>query len=272
MAEDNHYMFYIDESFDQEIHVLVAYGFLYKHWFNTHQAVIRAKQRVFPEKDAWKLEIKSNWLRIKAERDKRAYLKKLTPDELKVLTDALYEVILENAFQKICLAAVLDVKTNQEQQRYPYEPELYTYKMLLSKVALFLKRNDATGILICDETKQSKLHIENLRNCNDFDGEWDEDLRQRIIENPLFVDSQYNNLIQLADLCAYNVFRVFKYNDPQYEYFQKIAPLIKNFGRAPRTESRLAIGVVGYSVAIQPKPIPGSETAKRFDKVIRFLC
>ena len=47
---------------------------------------------------------------------------------------------------------------------------------------------------------------------------------KNIIENLLFVDSQYNNFIQLTDLCAYNINRAFKDDNPNYEFFKLILP------------------------------------------------
>lgn len=45
---------------------------------------------------------------------------------------------------------------------------------------------------------------------------------------PFFVESYLSNGVQLADLCAYNIFRAFKYESEDYEYFQKILPYIYN--------------------------------------------
>ena len=45
-----------------------------------------------------------------------------------------------------------------------------------------------------------------------------------IIEYPFFTDSKLSNGIQLIDLCCYNVYRAFRNEDFNYEYFQKLMP------------------------------------------------
>ena len=40
----------------------------------------------------------------------------------------------------------------------------------------------------------------------------------------MFVDSQYNNFIQLTDLYAYNVNRAFKDDNPDYLFFKRLLP------------------------------------------------
>ena len=43
-----------------------------------------------------------------------------------------------------------------------------------------------------------------------------------IVEYPFFVRSELSNGIQLADLIAYNVYRAFKAQDPEYPYFKML--------------------------------------------------
>ena len=45
-----------------------------------------------------------------------------------------------------------------------------------------------------------------------------------IVEYPFFTRSELSNGVQLADLLAYNVYRVFRDEDPEYPYFQSIRP------------------------------------------------
>lgn len=43
-----------------------------------------------------------------------------------------------------------------------------------------------------------------------------------IVEMPMFVESYLSNGVQLADLCAYNVYRAFREQDPEYPFFARI--------------------------------------------------
>ena len=45
-----------------------------------------------------------------------------------------------------------------------------------------------------------------------------------IVEYPFFTRSELSNGVQLADLLAYNVYRVFKDEDFSYPYFRRVLP------------------------------------------------
>ena len=45
-----------------------------------------------------------------------------------------------------------------------------------------------------------------------------------IVEYPFFTRSELSNGVQLADLLAYNVYRAFRDEDPNYPYFRSILP------------------------------------------------
>ena len=52
-----------------------------------------------------------------------------------------------------------------------------------------------------------------------------------IVEYPFFTRSELSNGVQLADLLAYNVYRAFRDECLDYEYFKLMLP---NFYRRPR--------------------------------------
>jgi hypothetical protein len=47
---------------------------------------------------------------------------------------------------------------------------------------------------------------------------------RRIVEYPFFTASELSNGVQLADLCAYNVYRAFKDERLDYDYFKLMLP------------------------------------------------
>ncbi len=49
---------------------------------------------------------------------------------------------------------------------------------------------------------------------------------KHIVEMPLFVRSELSNGVQLADLLAYNIYRCFRYEKPDYPFFVKTLPYI----------------------------------------------
>lgn len=56
---------------------------------------------------------------------------------------------------------------------------------------------------------------------------------RHIIEYPFFARSELSNGVQLADLCAYNVYRAFKSRDLTYPYFERLLPF---FYRRPNQD------------------------------------
>ena len=65
----------------------------------------------------------------------------------------------------------------------------------------------------------------------------------------MFVASELSNGVQLADLCAYNVYRAFKTEDLEYEFFDRIQA---NLYRAPH---RLGAQVEGLKVFPDESPL-----------------
>ncbi len=51
-------------------------------------------------------------------------------------------------------------------------------------------------------------------------------------EVPFFNVSQYSQILTLPDLVAYNVYHRFRYDKPEYRYYQRIKPyLYRRFGK-----------------------------------------
>ena len=106
------------------------------------------------------------------------------------------------------------------------DPNIFAIQYLMERISLYMdinhKRDNA--IIVMDKCSDSiekmlnKTHTLQLEDGYSWKG------IKNIIENIMFVDSQYNNFIQLTDLCAYNINRAFKDDNPNYEFFQRILP------------------------------------------------
>ncbi|MDD3435669.1 MAG: DUF3800 domain-containing protein [Candidatus Gastranaerophilales bacterium] len=226
------FLFYIDDSGQidynpnaSEYFVYNALGFNSHDWNKINQQVVELKQNIFKTPNAELLELKSNWIRIPKEREKRWYLKKLSETELKQLTDRLLDIIIQN---NIILIAVVINKNNMLKKygQNAYPPNIYAMELLLERISLFMHRKykDKQAIIIADRCSNN---IEDLLNKNHVEhrgklGGYTWKNLSIVIENLLFVDSKYSNFIQLTDICAYNVFRAFKDRNPNYEFFQRI--------------------------------------------------
>ena len=223
------YIFYIDESGEigynsgTKYFVFNALGIDAKNWKNINKNVNDLKTAIFNTNDAPILEIKSNWLRSPHERNKRDYLKNLSENELKQFTQGLYDIIVNND----CVLISMVMNKDSLLKKYginAIEPNILAIEYLLERISIYMDVNhqDKQAIIVMDKCSDNiekllnRLHTLHLQDGYSWKG------IKNIIENIMFVDSQYNNFIQLTDLCAYNINRAFRDDNPDYEFFQRI--------------------------------------------------
>jgi len=238
------HLFYVDESGEREYtskgryFVLTALGVQGQHWKALNGAVLTLKQTYFND---FGVEIKSNWLRMPDERQRR-YLDRYAIDAvaLRAFTDKLYNVLL--AYDVVIIAAVIDKQQMQRQYVSPQSPSSLAYRLLFERIEKYLANRPQTdyGIVIFD--KITKLEVEKqgyedlLSRQHQRYLEKGTDFQQidHIVEGLLFIPSFENNLLQLADLCGYNVYRQFVDHGDEwdrrgvfsgcYPYFERIEP------------------------------------------------
>ncbi|MCS6937177.1 MAG: DUF3800 domain-containing protein [Candidatus Bipolaricaulota bacterium] len=235
------YLFYLDESGEREYEsrgryfVLCALGLPVSEWRALNNDVLMLKNTYF--RDA-RVEIKSAWLRIPKEREKR-YIHRyhLTEDELNEFVAKLYDALL--SYNITIIASVINKEQMQDQYKQPQSPSSLAYRLLFERIELFLESlPDAFGLILFDkitdlqvmkkgyEDLLTQQHLRYLEKGTEF-------VRvNRIVEGLLFIPSHENNLLQLADLCGYNIYRqFFMYGDEwdahrrfinRYSYFERI--------------------------------------------------
>ena len=225
------FLFYIDESGEiaynsgSKYFVFNALGIDSNNWKNINQQVNNLKTAIFQSENAPILEVKSNWIRFPQERNKRKYLASLSPEELKQLSNGLFDIIVNN--DCVLISTVINKDSLLRQYGInKQDPNIFAIQYLMERISLYMdinhKRDNA--IIAMDKCSDSiekmlnKTHTLQLEDGYSWKG------IKNIIENIMFVDSQYNNFIQLTDLCAYNINRAFKDDNPNYEFFQRILP------------------------------------------------
>ena len=106
------------------------------------------------------------------------------------------------------------------------EPNIFAIQYLLERISLFMAFNhpDEQAIVIMDKCSDSIEKMLNRTHTLQVEEGYSWKGIKNIIENIMFVDSQYNNFIQLTDLCAYNVNRAFKDDNPDYPFFKALLP------------------------------------------------
>ncbi len=234
------YLFYLDESGEREYEskgryfVLCALGIPTHEWKPLNNEVLMLKSTYFRDP---KVEIKSTWLRIPKERQKR-YLARypITEGELNEFINKLYDALLSHDVTLI--ASVIDKHQMLEKYKQPQSPSSLAYRMIFECIELFLKKQNAFGLIIFDKITDFQMmkkgyedlltqqHLRYLEKGTEYIQV------NRIVEGLLFVPSQENNFLQLADLCGYNIYRQFRdYGsewdiqqrfDHRYPYFAKI--------------------------------------------------
>ncbi len=235
------YLFYLDESGEREYQsrgqyfVLCALGVPISQWRALNLDVLTLKRTYFNRVD---VEVKSSWLRRPQEREKR-YLSPygITEVDLREFTEKLYEVLL--AYDVVIIASVIDKHQIQNQYHTPQSPSSLAYRLLFERIELFLKKQDGVyGILIFDKINEAQFrkkgyenllaqqHLRYLERGTEFVQV------NQIAEGLLFIPSHENNILQLADLCAYNIYRQFHDYGTEWEsgfqnkypYFARIEP------------------------------------------------
>lgn len=197
------------------------------------------KKLVFGTAD---VEVKCNWLRIPDERRER-YLDRfgITDDDLSDFTDGYYTLIKQAPLEFI--AAVVDKLHMQEHygNNAHYAPTV-AYDVLLQRAVQAVKVGETIAVTIDDISGSTPKH----NDYKDLLKKHHERLRQRgsayqrgisfqAITGPVrFMNSSHSDLVQVADLAAYNVHRQFRdFGDewergdvartlPTYSYFQRI--------------------------------------------------
>jgi Protein of unknown function (DUF3800) len=241
------YFFYFDESGSRDpdvgnraaptkdsLYVLLAIGIWEGHWRKLERAVSHVKLELADYlrrdgKGAFDLadcEVKSNWVRNPGERaEKSKFLNALSPADLKRLTDAFFEQLSK------CRATVFAVIVDK---RYLHDHITHetlhkkAYELALERIENFMREYHGKhlALIVMDDTSRTLNRAVAMKHAFfQRAGNTNVDFKH-IVEYPFFSASELSNGVQLADLCAYNVYRAFKTRDFDYPYFAHLVPHI----------------------------------------------
>lgn len=214
--------------------VLTAIGF-YEHRWNRFDREINhvkrllirnIKRRVRIPLELADAEIHSSDIRIPKQRKRHKFLSELTDDELDRLVETFYNQLGQQYMQ------VFSVVIEKAKLRDFMDSDKVTkkaYELLLERIEMYLRcvHPKHNGICIVDNTtRQLNRSLAMKHSYFQAAGTSSGCKLRHIIEEPLFVESELCNGVQLADLCAYNIFHAFRYKKLDYPYFQRILPYI----------------------------------------------
>jgi hypothetical protein len=239
----NTYLFYVDESGQREYgrtsryFALCGLGVPVESWQLLNNNIHTLKLSYFGTPS---VEIKSVWLR-QPEARKKHYLDlySITEAKLQECITRLYEILDHPSLA--LFASVVDKTQMTQMYTMPQNSSSLAYRHIFERFQHFLEsQDDATyGMVIFDkihdaafrtkgyENLLTRQHLRYLQQGTDFVQ------IDNIVEGLLFISSSENNFVQLADLCAYNLFRQFKDHGrqwdnptadrwPLYSYFSRI--------------------------------------------------
>ena len=186
-------------------------------------------------------EIKSNWLRIPKERSRR-YLSQynLSEEKLTSFVDDYYDCFLGKDLTII--AAVVDKVHMADDYDSPWYPPAVAYELLVQRAQLELEGSGSFSVEIDNmsgKTPNNNPYDRNLMRQHALLQQYGSTLRKGMRLDGLagrlvFVDSARSELVQVADLVAYNVFRQFREHGeeweeeglkklPTYAYFRRLS-------------------------------------------------
>lgn len=207
------------------------------------------------------VEIKSTWLRIPDQKERR-YLNpySITDEMLTEFVKKYYSIIANADLQLI--AAVVDKVHTQEDYPEPWYAPTIAYELLMQRVVQAFSVSNCVRVAIDDMTgktpKRNDYKI-NLQRHHEKLRQHGSSLQKGINFGPLspnikFVNSANSHLIQVADVISYNVYRQFKEHGdawettgqrllPSYEWFSRIG---RKFRQGPNQR------IQGYGIVKFP--------------------
>ncbi|MCH8343793.1 MAG: DUF3800 domain-containing protein [Planctomycetes bacterium] len=243
------YFFYIDESgsrdhttigtradgskFDKDhIFVLCAVSLLEHKWNRFETAINNVKREIIDDVQSATgkrftiadVDIHSNLVRQPSRRNQHPFFQWVTREQMTRLTDAFYTQLLQNYMRLFAIVIdkrkLADFFDQEKMARKAYE-------LLLERIQNFLAEfhQSHKGVIVSDDCgKQMNRSLALKHNYFQLQGTSSGVRLTNIVEKPFFVRDELSNGAQLADLCAYNVYRVFRYPSADYSYFERILP------------------------------------------------
>lgn len=204
------------------------------------------------------IEVKSNWLRIPRERQKR-YLDQcfgLTEAGLTEFVGQVYDLIIQLRCELLC--CVVDKEEMQRRYSQPWYAPAAAYESIIQRVQMHMNEVDGMASVTIDAmsgaTPAGNQYHDNLvrhhRQLRTSGSRLQPGLAINRIGDLGFAESHHDERIQLADIVAYNAYRQFvdydgNVDDPahRYAHFGRLSPKFRQHRGA----------IAGYGVVAFPR-------------------
>jgi len=241
------YFFYIDESGNRDpkvekvrpdgtripkdwLYVLTGICLFERRWHGFEKTLNRHKARLKDQiyrthgvrLDLADCEVKSVWLRNRFQRAKHPFLSRLTGAEINALMECCYGQL---AYHHMRVFAVIVDKRHLLGYMDAEKLHRKSWELLAESVERFMRTMHPKhqAVMVTDDVSLQMNRSLAMKHAYLQDqGTASSLLLTHICEMPLFVRSELSNGVQLADLCAYNIYRAFRDGNLRYPFFERI--------------------------------------------------
>ena len=154
----------------------------------------------------------------------------------------------------VIMAAVIDKRHLQDHITHETLHKK-AYEFLLERIEHFMAEYHPKhrALIVMDDTSKELNQAVAMKHAY-FQRAGNQNMRfKHIVEYPFFTRSELSNGVQLADLLAYNIYRTFRDENFEYDYYQLMLP---NFYTRKS-------GVILDGLKVWPEPSPLIEKAKK---------
>jgi len=178
-------------------------------------------------------EVKSTYLRNAREREKHSpFLHTLNDDQRTRLAEMYYSQFGKHRMHLI--SVVID-KRYLRPDTSSHFIQLQAYEILLERIERLLTERypKHQGLVIMDDSERDLNRAVAMKHAQLLHLGGRRIGFRLIAEYPSFTESSLSHGVQLADLCAYNVYRAFRQQDFAYPYFTRFLPHYYNSRNTP---------------------------------------
>jgi len=216
---------------DQSIYVLCGVTLFDGRWdrFNYPiestklRLINRVKDRTGSELALRDAEVHSVDVRIPKQRARHPFLSQLTEAELHELVSVFYDQISKHYMRTIAIVFDKRYVVNYDSNRLHRTSYEFMLERFQQYLAIYHRRH--MGIVVIDDTsKQLNRSLAEKHTFIRRNGSSSGLQLSNIVEAPFFIPSEMSNGIQLADLCAYTVFKAFRSGKLEDPFIQRLIP------------------------------------------------
>ncbi len=253
------YLIYVDESGtlnvkdSSKFYVLSSIIVHEYNWVDINEKIDQLKVKHFPKCNPVDFEFHMSDIT-----HKKGVFKQKSKSDLFIIIRDIFTLISTIDCTIICIAMI------KEQIGNPKKIEHISLKYLLERFERNLeeknkdKQNKDLGLIIMDGIERS-VDFGRLKTVREVRREFNAQYKKEtfLIEDPVFVDSHYRSLIQLADAIAFCVQRTFQESNEKTDLFKECFELIKD---------KFAVNSKGEIEGAGLKIFPTEKDRKRFLK------